>query len=329
LPSRRRDSARRRLALGVLTLLAACGGEAPRLEVTTLAVEPAADRHAGVPLLDATYQLRNVGGRSLLLDGVVPPCGCTTVSGLPSALAPDTVTTLALSCRPPRASGRVVRDLHLRSSDPASPDLTVPLTLAGVAAAADPAALYLGYVPVGGSATRDVVLASAVAPESLPPPPAGFALEAMPPRADAAAVLRIRFAPIVPGVVRASLDLGPGGTIAAAGVGYGDVVAFPAELVLPASTGATALAGVTVMGLGVDALQITRVEYPPGLAGELRTVVPGRQFRLVVRSRDVSGGGADDGSVAAIRIRTDSSAEPVVTIPIVGASAGRAAAPRS
>ena len=303
-----RRSDPRRAALVVLALAAACGGGAPpRLEVGASTVAPD-DRHVVAVRVD----LRNAGDRALLLDGVVPACGCTTVAPLPNELAPAATTSLALACRAPRAAGRVVRATRVRSSDPASPDTAVPVALDGVATAADPPALYFGYVAVGDSVTRDVVLASAVAPAVLPPAPAGFAIEPLPPRADGATGLRMRFTPSAPGVTRARLDFGPNGTLAATGVGYRDVLAFPAELVLPAATGARSLGGVTLMGLGVDPLEITRVEYPPGLAGELRTVVPGRQFRLVLRTRGGDAGGA-------IRLHTDSSDEPTVTIPIHGA----------
>lgn len=315
--------ARARVALGGLALLAACGGGTPaRLEVTPSTV--AAERSSNASI-EARYQLRNGGDRPLLLDGVVPACGCRATARLPPALAPGATTSLVLGCRPSPADRRVVRDVHLRTSDPASPDVTVPLALQGVPAAAEPAAVYLGYVPLGGSATRDVVVKSAVAPAALSSPPPGFTIEALPARGDAPPGVRIRFAPSGPGVTRAVLDLGPAGTVTAVGIGYREVLAFPAELDLPAATGAVGLGGVTVMGLGADPLEITRVEYPPGLSGELRTVVPGRQFRLLLRSRGLAGGTAS----AAIRLHTDSSEEPVVIIPIAGAASERAGGPTS
>lgn len=309
------DRSSARVALVGLVLVAACGGGAPpRLEVTPSTI--AADQRSTAPAIEARYQLRNGGGRPLLLDGVVPACGCTTASRLPPALKPGATTTLALDCRPPHATGRVVRDVHVRSSDPIRPDVTAPLAFEGVAAAPDPTALYLGYVPVGGSVSRDIVLTSPVSPVALPLPPNGFTIEALPPRADAATGLRVRFTPTVPGVTHAVLDLGTAGTIAATGVGYREILTFPAEIVLPAATGAVGLAGITVMGLGADPLEITRVEYPPGLSGELRTVVPGRQFRVQLRSRGIAASGD---AMAVISLHTDSSEEPTVVIPIAGA----------
>jgi hypothetical protein len=298
-------------ALALAALTSACGGgEPPRLDVGAGTVEVAGVGRG----IEARYELRNAGGRLLLLDGVVPGCGCTTASRLPPALAPGAAATLALACSPIRAVNE--RALRLRSSDPATPETTVPLVLPAAAGSADPAGLYFGYVAVGGSVVRDVVTTSAVPPDGSRLPP-GFTVEAMPARADAATGVRVRFTPRVPGLVRAALDLGPSGTIAVSGVGYRDVLAFPAELTLPAATGARGLAGITLMGVGGDPLEITRVEYPPGVGGELRTVVPGRQFRLVVRTR-----GASDGA-AAIRLHTDSSDEPTVVIPIVGAGSAR------
>jgi hypothetical protein len=168
----------------------------------------------------------------------------------------------------------------------------------------------------------------AVAAESLTQPAeAGLTIEPMPVRADGALGVRVRFAPRVAGVVRADLDLGPaGGMLPVTAIGYESVLAFPAEVRLSSATGAAGLPVITLVGLGAEPLAITEVDYPPGLAGELRTVIPGQQFRLALRGRlhaDAAGFG-----VAAIRLRRDAGGAPLLTIPVVRAPADGAALPK-
>jgi hypothetical protein len=306
----------------LMALAIACGrSDPPRLTVSPL---PA----SGKASVDARYQLRNVGGQALALDGVVPACGCAATSQLPETLAPGASSRLDVRCRSPRTVGDVVRELRLRSSDPSNPEIAISVTLAGARDGPDPATLYFGYVPVGESLTRDVVLPMAVAAESLTPPAeAGLTIEPMPLRADGAHGVRVRFAPRVAGVVRADLDLGPaGGVLPVTAVGYGSVLAFPAEVRLSSAAGAAGLPAITIMGLGAEPLAITQVDYPPGLAGELRTVIPGQQFRLALRGRlhaDATGF-----SGAAIRLRRDAGGDPLLTIPVVSAPASGAALPK-
>jgi hypothetical protein len=187
------------------------------------------------------------------------------------------------------------------------------VALAGDSAGPDPSALYFGYVPIGKSALLDVVLPVAPSLDRIAAPAqAEVSLETMPTRADGAHGARVRFTPRVAGVVRTTIDLGPaGGALPVIGVGYASVVAFPAEIRVPSSTGA-GMPAITVMGFGDEPLAITHIDYPAGLAGELRTVLPGRQFRLVVRGR------ADVGGIPAIRLWGESGDDPILTIPVLG-----------
>lgn len=302
-----------RLVVAVSTLAFACGrSDPPRLKMSPLSASAN----------DVRYQLRNVGGRTLMLDGLAPACGCVPTSRLPETLAAGASTVVDLQCRPTRTVGEAVRELRVLSSDPSNPETIVRVTLPGQGPGPDPAALYFGYVPVGESAVRDVVLPVPVAVETLTPPAqAELAVEPMPARADAAFGVRVRFTPRVPSVVRATIDLGPaGGPLAVVAVGYAGILALPAEVTLPRATGAAGLPVITLVGVA-EPLAITHVDYPPGLSGELRTVIPGRQFRLVLRGRGHAGAGA-------IRLRSDAGA-PLLTIPVVGSEAGAPAAPRA
>lgn len=298
-----------RLVVALMALMVACGrSDPPRLEVSPL---PASARASAV---DLRYQLRNVGGRTLTLEGLAPACGCAPISRLPEMLAPGAASVLEVQCRPPGAGRDVVRKLRLRSSDPSNPETALRIPLVGRGAGPEPAALYFGYVSVGESAVRDVVLPVAVAVGGLTlPAQSALGVEPLPVRADGASGVRVRFTPRVPGVMRATIDLGSAaGVLPVVAVGYDGVLAFPAEIRLARATGAAGLPVITVIGLGDEPLAITHVDYPPGLAGELRTVIPGRQFRLVLRGR------ADAVGAAAIRLRRDPASAAFLTIPIVG-----------
>jgi hypothetical protein len=307
------------LAVALVALAVACGrSDPPRLEVRPRPADATAS--SGM----VGYQLRNVGGRPLALDGLTPACGCAATARLPEVLAPGASTTLTVRCRPSRTTAQVVRELRLRSSDPSNPETVLRVTLPGVGAGPEPAALYFGYVPVGESVWQDVVLPAAIAAESVRGPLGSeLGIEPMPARADGARGVRVRFTPRVAGVVRTTIDLGAaGGALPVVAVAYDGVLAFPAEVGLSRASGGAGLPVITLVGLGAEPLAITHVDYPPGLGGELRMVVPGREFRLVLRAR----GRIEAGGAAAIRLRRGPG-DPVLTIPVVGSAAGDPAGP--
>jgi hypothetical protein len=293
----------------VLALLAgACGrSDPPHLAVSALPVRTVTDA------IEARFQLRNAGGLPLALDGVVPACGCVPTAGFAATLAAGDSTILAVHCRAPSGTGPVVRELRLRSSDPGSPETPLRVTLVATEAGPSPAALYLGYVAVGQSAVGDVVLPLAVG-ERAWSPRSDLSVEPLPVRADGALGVRVRFSPRTPGVVRATLDLGPaGGRLPVSAVAYDRVMAFPAEIRSPRPTGARGLPPLTLVAAGDAPLAIGHIDYPAGMSGEVRTLVPGRQLRLVLRGRSTA-----HQPDAAIRVYGDGGGEPILTIPVVG-----------
>jgi hypothetical protein len=64
-------------------------------------------------------------------------------------------------------------------------------------------------------------------------------------------------------------------------------------------------------------LEITRIAYPEGFTGELRTITPGHEFALTLRARSEHRAttGATAGSDAVVLYTTDGD-EPVLTIPV-------------
>src|SRR4029077_12923445 len=95
-------------------------------------------------------------------------------------------------------------------------------------------ALYFGYVPVGGSATRELALAADTATAGAPlAREAEPHVETRPPRARGRHVVRVRFTPHAAGPFHGTLTLDGRPAIAVSAVGYRGVLAFPAELTLP------------------------------------------------------------------------------------------------
>jgi hypothetical protein len=295
----------------VLVGAAACSRSEPaRLEVRALATAAADDA------VTARFQLKNVGAQPLTLDGVVSACGCAPTAPLADALAPGAAQALDVRCTMPRVDGPVVRELRLRSSDPSHPETAIPVTLQGKGGGPEPAALYFGYVAVGASETRDVVLPHGAT--AAPPARGDVTVEPLPARPDGAHGVRVRFTPQAPGIVRTSVALGANaGTLPIAAVAYDRVLALPSEVHVPRPSGAPGLPSITLVGRGPGPLAIADVDYPDGLTGDLRTIVPGQQYRLVLRGRPAIG--ADP----AIRVR-GARGEELLAIPVAIPFAGPA-----
>ncbi len=309
-------------ALAVIAI--ACGRSDPaHLKVSALTDGAEPRTSARTDAVRVRYQLRNVGGRPLGIDGIAPACGCRPDSRLPPNLAPGATTMLDVECRAPEGAGETVRELRLRTTDPLHPETTLRVALHRPSPGPAPAALYFGYVQVGASVARDVVLPVAVPAESLVSPLPELAVEMLPARADGKPAVRVRFTPHAAGIVRATLALGAAGVLPVTAVGYEHMMAFPAEVALPVTSGASGLPAVTLVGVDAAPLAIARVAYPPGISGEIRAVTPGRQLRLVLRGR----GTPDAGRPAAIRLYGASGGDPILTIPVVGAATGAAPAP--
>ncbi|MCC6849727.1 MAG: DUF1573 domain-containing protein [Deltaproteobacteria bacterium] len=301
-----RGAARVLAAAAMAAAVGCASGGAPQLAVAPLPAERVGD------LARAAFELRNDGGRVLVLDRVVPGCGCVARSRLPPELAPGAATRLDVECRGPRIAGDETRELRVRTSDPRSPETLVRVAVGRVPAGLP--AVYLGYVAVGTTLVRDVSLAM-TSGDVLPRADGEVAVEPQPAAGDGTRLVRLRFTPHAAGVVRTTVDLGPAGRLPLVAIAYERALAFPAEIRVPRATGAPGLPTVTLVAAGTAPLAIARVEYPPGVAGELRAVVPERQYRLVLQVR-----GAIPTGNGAIRVVAEGTTDPVLVIPLVDAT---------
>lgn len=331
---RRTGGAARLAALAAVTLVLGCGRSEPaRIEVTRTSTGTVGEPNqaegattpkiaAGAPVA-AEFNLRNAGGRDLVLHGVIRDCGCELTSTLPDTLAPGQAAMVGVSCRAPFKVGSVTREVRLVSDDQAQPVLPLHIEISAEPPAVEPAAVYFGYVPVGGSASRDVTVAAplpgaateprdrsalAAAPTSSS---GAIAIEAKPGDATRGRAYVLRFTPTTAGPLHADVDFGGGVHVAVSGVGFRSVLAYPAEVRLPNATTAGGPPSIAIKGVREEPLEIMRIDFPPGLAGDLQAVTPGHEYRLSLRAHGAAVG------AAAIHLHTTSASEPEVTIPVL------------
>jgi len=73
------------------------------------------------------FTLTNRGNADLLIHGVLPSCGCTTVTDFPSKVAPGGTAKLSLSFNSTSLMGEQIRTLMVKNNDPERPDLILQL----------------------------------------------------------------------------------------------------------------------------------------------------------------------------------------------------------
>jgi hypothetical protein len=122
----------RRLVAAVATaalLAAAAPGEEP--SGPRIRVEPGAfDFGDTLPekTLRREFTIRNFGDADLVLEGVSTSCGCTAALPAKTRLGPGGSTPLRVTFETRRYSGRIEREVLVRSNDPKTPVLRVRVT---------------------------------------------------------------------------------------------------------------------------------------------------------------------------------------------------------
>jgi hypothetical protein len=125
---------RRRLALlGVAALLAAgAAAEDEPPPGPRIRVEPESfDFGKALPdkVLRREFSVRNFGDAPLVIEGVSTTCGCTAALTASSRVDPGGSTTLRVTFETRRYTGRVERQVLVRSNDPKTPVLRVKVSV--------------------------------------------------------------------------------------------------------------------------------------------------------------------------------------------------------
>lgn len=312
------------LSLVVPVLATACEskGGPPRLEIFPAEYDPGPSNGAdvaGAAVVGARFRIRNSGQGPLHLRAVVSDCGCHAAIVGSEIVASNEQATITAGCRAVAGAGGV-RQLRLHSNDPEHPTRVLDVRVPRGDPAARPAAVSFGYVQVGRAVTREIVVPDASPRARLESRTDAFALSLGTVGRDGSRTYRVRFAPEQPGVSRALLARGAGAApIVVSGVGFGALAAFPAEVRTPSAV-AENLPQLFLKNVSDTPVEITRIDYPSGIDGDLQTIVAGAEFR--VRLWRV---GAREGarSPGAILVHTNASEEPSVVVPVLRTGAPR------
>jgi hypothetical protein len=124
--------------LAMAALLGAAGAEEKAPPAPRIRVEPESfDFGKALPgkVLRKEFALRNFGDAPLLIEGVSTTCGCTAALADERRVPPGGSTALRVSLETRKYSGRVERQVLVRSNDPKAPLLTVTVSATVEAAA--------------------------------------------------------------------------------------------------------------------------------------------------------------------------------------------------
>jgi hypothetical protein len=119
------------LAAAALVFVCAAGGRAEDQKAPRISVEPDAfDFGKALPgkTLRKEFTLRNFGDAELVIDKVSTTCGCTAALASDTKLQPGGSTLLRVTLETRSYSGKVERQVLVRSNDPKTPLLTVKVS---------------------------------------------------------------------------------------------------------------------------------------------------------------------------------------------------------
>jgi hypothetical protein len=134
---------RRRLALlaAAALLMAAAGAEEKPAAAPRIRVEPESfDFGKALPgkTLRKEFTLRNFGDAELVIESVSTTCGCTAALAADRHVKPGGSTPLRVTLETRSSSGKVERQVLVRSNDPKTPLLQVRVSATVEAPAAKP-----------------------------------------------------------------------------------------------------------------------------------------------------------------------------------------------
>ena len=115
---------RRVAALAVAALVAVAGAEERPAAAPRIRVEPESfDFGKAQPgkTLRKDFTIRNFGDAELVIEGVSTTCGCTAALSAQSRVEPGGRTALRVTFETRTFSGKVEKDVLVRSNDPKTP----------------------------------------------------------------------------------------------------------------------------------------------------------------------------------------------------------------
>jgi hypothetical protein len=119
------------LALALAVAAAATAGDERATTGPRIRVEPEGfDFGRVLPnrTLSKEFSIRNFGDKDLTIEHVSTTCGCTVADGYARTVKPGGTTPLRVTLETRSYSGRVERQVVVRSNDTTTPTLTIRLT---------------------------------------------------------------------------------------------------------------------------------------------------------------------------------------------------------
>jgi hypothetical protein len=284
-------------------------------------------RIAAGTVLNHSYSLKNEGAGPLTITSVIPTCGCTTVEDFPAELGPGKTGTIPIRFDSIGLDGAITREVVIASNDPDQPEVTLLIegtvyssvtvspTDAVFASLADASASETKVVQITNQTENPLVLA---APESNNP---AFVAELKTVVAGKEFELRVTAVPpFGAGGTRGQIALKtnspdrPVITVTTLVVVQKLVTVVPSGIWVP--TPPTTQSRVTIRNnSGAAGFAISDpVVNLPGVTAIVNEVEPGRVFNVVLTFP--SGFALPAGTQGELRIQTNHSRFPVVTVPI-------------
>jgi hypothetical protein len=111
-------------ALALVALVAAAGADEKQAPAPRIRVEPESFDFGKAQqgrTLRKDFTIRNFGDAVLVIEGVSTTCGCTAALAAQSRVEPGGRTVLRVTFETRTYSGKVERDVMVRSNDPKTP----------------------------------------------------------------------------------------------------------------------------------------------------------------------------------------------------------------
>jgi hypothetical protein len=283
------------------------------------------------------FPLTNRGGLPLAIVDLRSACDCQASTDAPAELPPGGTAAVRVDCGTDATHGPQRRTVTVYSNDPGRRSLVLALTgEVELDLVADPPHAWVGAVPRGGAVASGVALLAGPGTRIEGMETDGPYFSAVPTdlgdgREGRSFDLRVAAeAPLGPFVqevrIRSSSERHPLLRVAVSGRVEEEITASPARLdfgEVPRGVAPTRLT--LIENHGDEPVEIAGQEWEKRLgAAEVETVRQGYRYRVRVTLSDRLQAGAVG---AALLLRTDSSSQPVIEIPVIARVADRAAPP--
>jgi hypothetical protein len=311
------------LCAGLATGTAAWAG--PQLRVSEVLYD-FGEVEQGAPV-DHAFRIVNAGDAPLRLENVKSTCHCTVGAATGTDVAPGDFAYVTVRLDTAKLSGRTTKAVTVYTNDPVTPVQSLALTGSVVTdLVLAPSAVYVGHVPLGVSARREIVVRPgrsdawpAIERIDTDSPMITARVEAGPD--DRSQKLVVELSPDMPAgrfdgavTLKTSSPRQPTLTVPVFGTVDTTLAVLPPQVTFGiASSGRTEPHDVRIRNRGRRPLAVTKVVAPPSVEAQLETVREGVEWRLTLTLLDPH---TDVPADAAVDIFTDLPGSEHLRVPV-------------